>query len=86
MKNDKYWKAFQNYEMTTNQRHEFWMRKALAAARTAYSHGEVPVGAVLVSENNELLAFSRNAKEGFEKQNPTPIGHAEIIALHRAAR
>ena len=85
MKNDKYWKAFQNYKMNFNDRHEFWMRHALAAAKLAADANEVPVGAVLVSENNKVLAISRNAKENFKNEKPTPLGHAEILAIHRAA-
>jgi len=63
-----------------NVRDEFYMRRALDLARTAGEHGEVPVGAVLVSGG-------AIAGEGFNQpiglQDPT--AHAEIQALRAAA-
>lgn len=61
---------------------EYWMGLALKQAARAEKRGEVPVGAVLVSLSGELLASAGNCKES----TPTPIGHAEILCLHRAAR
>jgi tRNA(adenine34) deaminase len=60
---------------------EFWMKHALKLAKLAEKAGEVPVGAVLVVDG-ELVASSGNAKERL----PSPIAHAEIIVLHRAAQ
>ena len=60
---------------------EFWMKQALKLAKLAEKNGEVPIGAVLVIEN-EMVASSGNAKERL----PSPIAHAEIIVLHRAAQ
>ncbi|MCP6280335.1 deaminase, partial [Klebsiella pneumoniae] len=34
--------------------HEYWMRHALALAQRAWEEGEVPVGAVLV-HNNQVI-------------------------------
>ena len=48
------------------------MVAALAEARAAASHGEVPVGAV-VMRGGELLARAHNRK--------VPLGHAELLAL-----
>ena len=61
---------------------EEWMKIALKAAARAEKRGEVPVGAILVSLSGECLAIAGNCKESI----PTPIGHAEILCLHRAAR
>jgi tRNA(adenine34) deaminase len=59
---------------------EQWMRYALNRALQAAHLGEVPVGAVLVRDD-ELLA------EGFNQPITTndPTAHAEIIVLRRAA-
>jgi tRNA(adenine34) deaminase len=57
-----------------------WMRYALNRARQAAERGEVPVGAVLVSDG-ELIA------EGFNEPIAAndPTAHAEMVALRRAA-
>lgn len=56
------------------------MEKALALAHIAAEMGEVPVGAVIVRDG-ELLG------EGFNHpiSGVDPTGHAEIIALRKAA-
>lgn len=58
---------------------EKWMQRALELARHAESLGEVPVGAVLVL-NNECLA------EGWNQpiSSHDPSAHAEIIAIRSA--
>ena len=61
--------------------HEFWMRKAMELARTAQSYGEVPVGAVLVRDN-QIIGEGCNGPIG--KTDPT--AHAEIMAIRQAAR
>ncbi len=60
---------------------ERWMREALLEAEAAAAAGDVPVGAVIVGANGELVARGRNERE--LAQDPT--GHAEIAALRRAA-
>jgi len=62
--------------------HIEFMRAALAEAREAKKEGEVPVGAVIVSANGELLAKAHNKTVS---QND-PTAHAEILAVRRAAR
>ena len=62
---------------------EFWMRKALSLARRAAIKDEVPVGAVLVAADGKtLLGQGLNRREEWM----TPIGHAELITLHRASQ
>lgn len=56
---------------------EHWMRHALIVAMAARDAGEVPVGAVLVGANQELLAEGRN--QPIASHDPT--AHAEIVAL-----
>ncbi len=57
------------------------MRDALASARRALLHGDVPVGAVVVKEG-VVIARGRNARE----RDRDPTAHAEIVAIRRAAR
>jgi tRNA(adenine34) deaminase len=58
---------------------EFLMAKALEAA--SQSGDEVPVGALLVSANGEVLATAHNLREA--KSDPT--SHAEIEVIRQAA-
>lgn len=60
--------------------HAFWMRRALDLAREAEAAGEVPVGAVLVSAHNQLLASAYNRPVS----SNDPTAHAEILALRNA--
>lgn len=62
-------------------REEFWMAAALDQARAAAAAGEVPVGAVLLREE-ELVCAERNRM--IELGDPT--AHAEILALREGAR
>ncbi len=57
------------------------MRQALRLARQAARAGEVPVGALVVDGEGEILAGARNESEGARD----PTAHAEILALRRAS-
>lgn len=59
----------------------FWMAQAYQQAVLAQAEGEVPVGAVLVSEANELLGVGRNMQ--LKKHDPS--AHAEVRAIRCAA-
>ena len=60
-----------------------WMREALRAAReAARERAEVPVGAVVVGADGELLAVAGNRT----RTDCDPTAHAEIVALREAAR
>jgi tRNA(adenine34) deaminase len=61
---------------------ELWMRLALAQARRAEAHGDVPVGAVVVGPDGCELARGENRREADED----PTAHAEIVAIRAAAR
>lgn len=56
-----------------------WMGEALKEAHLALESGDVPVGAVVVS-NGEILARGRNQVERFGD----PTAHAEMVAIHSA--
>lgn len=58
------------------------MRKAIKLARFAEKNGEVPVGAVIVSDTNQLLGTGFNQTIS----QCDPSAHAEVVALRRAAR
>lgn len=55
---------------------------ALEEANRAYKLDEVPIGAVIVGPQGEVLAKECNFKE----KNNDPCGHAEILAIKAAAQ
>ncbi|MGY1551184.1 tRNA adenosine(34) deaminase TadA [Microbacterium sp. A588] len=57
------------------------MQRALALAAEAAAAGEVPVGAVVLNAEGQVVGEGRNNRE--ETHDPT--GHAEIVALRQAA-
>ena len=57
------------------------MRQALAAARRAPAHSDVPVGAVVVKDG-AVIARARNARE----KRADPTAHAEVLAIRKAAK
>jgi len=59
----------------------FWMQRALELAQKAQSLGEVPVGAVLVKDD-QIIGEGYNAPIG----QHDPTAHAEIMALRDAAQ
>ncbi len=59
---------------------EYFMKQALAEARKAMDFGEVPIGAVIVS-NNQIIARAHNQTQ----QLNDVTAHAEIIAITSAS-
>lgn len=57
------------------------MRAALDEARAAIAHDDVPIGAVVVSDDGRVLGRGRNERELLED----PTAHAEVLALRAAA-
>lgn len=62
--------------------HRTWMEYALKLAQTAAELGEVPVSAVVVDKQGNLVAEAVNRKA--REQDPT--AHAEILAIRSATR
>ena len=60
---------------------DYYMGQALAQARKALAAGEVPVGAVVVGPEGEILALAHNRPIGLND----PTAHAEVLALRQAA-
>lgn len=56
------------------------MRRALALASDAAAHGDVPIGAVLLGPDGQVLAEAGNERE----LTGDPTAHAEVLALRRA--
>ena len=61
--------------------YEQWMRRALDDARLAFGTGDVPVAAVVIDENGEVIGTGRNERE----LRHDPTAHAEVLALREAA-
>ena len=64
-----------------NKNDEYFMKQAIAKAKIAAKHGEVPIGAVIVKDD-EIISTGRNMREA--KHNA--LHHAEIIAIDRACK
>ncbi len=57
------------------------MQQAITFANEAAEHNDVPVGALVVNEQGEILGTGHNLRE--ESKDPT--AHAEIVAMRNAA-
>lgn len=62
-------------------RHADWMGLALAEARAALATEDVPIGAVVVGPDGEVLGTGRNEREA----HGDPTAHAEMVAIREAA-
>ncbi len=63
------------------EKDNYFMEAALKAAKKALKNGEVPVGAVLVKDD-EIIATGQNSPI----MNCDPTAHAEIIALREGGK
>lgn len=61
--------------------HAAYMREALAEAKKAYALGEVPIGAVVVIDD-QIVGRGHNLRETLLDST----AHAEILAMREAAR
>ena len=57
------------------------MQRAISLASEVKSSGDVPVGALIVNDNGEILSSGKNERE---KDND-PTAHAEIVAIRKAS-
>jgi len=58
-----------------------FMNLAIVEAQKAAVNDEIPIGAALIAENDELLSVAHNQTIACKD----PTAHAEILALRRAA-
>ena len=61
---------------------ERFMRLAIEAAERALEHDDVPVGAVVVRDDGEVVGTGWNERE----RRKDPTAHAETLALQEASR
>ncbi len=62
--------------------YQAWMDEAIALARQAGAAGEIPVGAVLLDSQHQVLATGENRKE----RDRDPTAHAEMVAIRQGCR
>lgn len=58
------------------------LEQAYELAQFALQNGDVPVGAVLLDSNGQIVASGYNTKE----KAKDPLGHAELMAIAQAAK
>ncbi len=58
------------------------MRLAIAIAQSALKTDDVPVGALIVDSENNVISTGYNEREAHQD----PTAHAEIVAIRRAAQ
>lgn len=61
--------------------HEEYIKEAIKLAKSALTHDDVPVGAIIVLDN-KIIGTGENRRE----IDNNPLAHAEIIALKDAAK
>jgi tRNA(adenine34) deaminase len=64
------------------QRHASWMQQAIDLATSAGIAGDVPVAALVVDGQNQLIATATNRRD----RDQDPTAHAEILALRSAGQ
>lgn len=64
------------------QRHASWMQQAIDLAALAGAAGDVPVAALVVDGQNQLIAAATNRRD----RDQDPTAHAEILALRSAGQ
>ena len=62
--------------------HQDLMRSAIAIAQSALKTEDVPVGALIVDSENNVVSTGYNEREAHQD----PTAHAEIVAIRRAAQ
>ena len=67
-------------ELAEDPRYAGWLARPLSLAARAGLAGDVPVGAVVVREDGELVGEGCNVREALDD----PAGHAEVVALRAA--
>ncbi|MBV7363352.1 tRNA adenosine(34) deaminase TadA [Actinomycetaceae bacterium TAE3-ERU4] len=58
------------------------LRQAIKLGDKAAQSGDVPIGALVIDENGQIIGRGYNLREG----QHDPTGHAEIVALREAGK
>jgi tRNA(adenine34) deaminase len=58
------------------------MQKAIQLAAVAAKRGDVPVGAIIINAQGQVISTAHNRKE----QDQDPTAHAEILAIRDASQ
>ena len=61
---------------------EKFMKIAIEQAKLAYKLDEVPIGAVVVDKNGEIISLGHNLRES----KKSPSAHAEVLAIEEACK
>ena len=61
---------------------EEFMKLALKEAKKAHLINEIPIGCIIVDENNQIIAKAHNIKY----KNHDASAHAEILAIRKAGK
>lgn len=64
------------------EKHQYWMTQALIWAKKAGEKGEIPVGALIVDDENKLIACGGNEKESTQDST----AHAEMVVIRQASQ
>jgi tRNA(adenine34) deaminase len=64
--------------MVTNEK---LMQQAISVAKVALASGDVPIGALVIDQNGDVIGTGQNRREA----ERDPSGHAEIVAIRVAA-
>ena len=64
-----------------DQQYAEWMGRAIDLASGALASGDVPVGALVLSPDGEVLGAGHNLREA----DGDPTAHAEVVAIRAAA-
>jgi tRNA(adenine34) deaminase len=62
------------------QLHQYWMQRSIELATNAGAAGEVPVGAIIINPDGEIIGEGENRRE----RDHDPTAHAEIVAIRSA--
>lgn len=62
--------------------HNWYMNLALEEAEKAFRKGEVPVGCIIVDENDNIVSKTHNLKESIKDTT----AHAEILAIKESSQ
>ena len=62
--------------------HEYYMQLALKEARKAFNKDEVPIGAIIIDKDGNIISRAHNQGE----HGSSALNHAEILAIHKATK